>query len=129
MWLQARTSNRQAPSEKACAFAFVGGGERVCEEKRTRSHAEANAFTLGGERVRTRRQTRLHANANARSLYLASERYCIYTCTCMTELNQKLDCAADHEQGVASYPGPSQKKGEGLVYTVCACAKCFRTPP
>ena len=24
---------------------------------------------------------------------------------------------------LASYPGPSQKKGEGLVYTVCACAK------
>ena len=24
---------------------------------------------------------------------------------------------------IASYPGPSQKKGEGLVYTVCACAK------
>ena len=24
---------------------------------------------------------------------------------------------------------PSQKKGEGLVYTVCTCAKCFRTTP
>ena len=82
------------------ANAFVGGGERVCEEKRTRSHAEANAFELGdehirkrrrtrsnsetnaftsgGERVRTRRRTRLHANANARSLYLASERYCMW---------------------------------------------------
>ena len=34
-----------------------------------------------------------------------------------------------HALVLASYPGPSQKKGEGLVYTVCACAKCFRTPP
>ena len=38
---------------------------------------EANAFVCGGERVRTRRRTRLHANARLRSLYLASERYCI----------------------------------------------------
>ena len=32
---------------------------------------------------------------------------------------------------LASYPCPSQKKGEGLVYiyTVCACAKRFRIPP
>ena len=27
---------------------------------------------------------------------------------------------------IASYPGPSQKKGEGLVHTVCACAKIPR---
>ena len=47
------------------ANAFVGGGERVCEEKRTHSHAEANAFELGDERVRKRRRTRLQAEANA----------------------------------------------------------------
>ena len=47
------------------ANAFVGGGERVCEEKRTRSHAEANAFELGDERVRKRRRTRSHAETNA----------------------------------------------------------------
>ena len=47
------------------ANAFVGGGERVREEKRTRSHAEANAFKLGGERVRKRRRTRSHAETNA----------------------------------------------------------------
>ena len=80
MWLQARTSNhlkrRLRLRSLGEANAFVGGGERVCEEKRTRSHAEANAFELGGKRVRTRRRTRLHENANARSLYLASERYC-----------------------------------------------------
>ena len=33
------------------------------------------------------------------------------------------------QERIASYPGPSQKKGEGLVYTVCACTKCFSTPP
>ena len=26
---------------------------------------------------------------------------------------------------LASYPGPSQKKGEGLVYTVCACTRNY----
>ena len=33
------------------ANAFVGGDERVCEEKRTRSHAETNA--VARERKRT----------------------------------------------------------------------------
>ena len=47
------------------ANAFVGGGERVCEEKQTRSHAEANAFELGDERVRKWRRTRSHAETNA----------------------------------------------------------------
>ena len=44
----------------------MGGGERVCEEKRTRSHAETNAFASGDERGCTRTQTRvrytLHLN-------------------------------------------------------------------
>ena len=48
------------------ANAFVGGGERVCEEKRTRSYSEANAFARGDERGCTRTQTRvrytLHLN-------------------------------------------------------------------
>ena len=52
------------------ANTFVGGGERVCEEKRTRSHAEANAFELGDERGCTRTQTRvrytLHLNGTVR---------------------------------------------------------------
>ena len=47
------------------ANAFVGGGERVCEEKRTRSHAEANAFELGDERVHKRRRTRSNSETNA----------------------------------------------------------------
>ena len=44
----------------------MGGGERVCEEKRTRSQAEANAFARGDKRSCTRTQTRvrytLHLN-------------------------------------------------------------------
>ena len=69
MWLQARTSNhlkrRLRLRSLGEANAFVGGGERVCEEKRTRSHAEANAFELGSECVRKRRRTRSHAETNA----------------------------------------------------------------
>ena len=63
------------------ANAFVGGGERVCEEKRTRSNSETNAFASGDERDCTRTQTHvrytLHLNGTVHVSYITV----LYMCT------------------------------------------------